>query len=185
MPLSRARIAPGIPAATYVLTCSPNNSGTGTLTNGVCRTVPWLISRAVTLTRIGLEVTTAGEVGSLLRLGIYADNGSSYPGALILDAGTVTGAAVGFPELTINQTLGPGIYWMSAATQAAPTTQPQVRQNSTQWTPPVDLLTGSVPPTAGQALVGYFQTATGALPAVFSSTVQTIGAGARIFVKTA
>lgn len=174
----------GLPTGSYVLTCSPNNTGAGGLTNGICRAHPWIVRRSVTLVRIGVEITTAGEAGSLVRLGVYADNGSAYPGALLFDAGTVSGATVAFPEITISQTLSPGIYWVAAANQSAPTTQPQVRQNSTQWTPPIDMTSGTAAPTAGQQIVGYFQTATGALPSTFSATVQPTSAVARVFVKT-
>jgi len=59
--------------------------------------------------------------GALVRLGIYGDNGSVYPGNLVLDAGTVDASTVGVKEILISQTLGAGLYWLVCLSNAAPT----------------------------------------------------------------
>lgn len=46
------------------------------------------------------------------RIGIYADDGTVYPGALILDAGTVSLATTGSKEIVIDETLAAGLYWL-------------------------------------------------------------------------
>jgi hypothetical protein len=45
-------------------------------------------------------------------LGIYLDNGACFPGALLLDAGTVAVDTTGTKTITINQTLF-GLYWLA------------------------------------------------------------------------
>lgn len=99
------------------------------LTNGQTRAAPYFFPEAVRLDRIGVEVTSAGESGSLVRLGIWAPNPSTgMPDALILDAGTVAGdGSTGFKEITISQIVGPGVVWFSDTSQLAPTTRPTLR----------------------------------------------------------
>ena len=89
--------------------------GTATLTAralDVLTASPFIASKTLTLDRIGLEVGTIGSIGAVARLGIYADNGNMYPGALVLDAGTVPVDAVAVSTITISQVLPPGLYWL-------------------------------------------------------------------------
>jgi parallel beta-helix repeat protein len=102
------------------------STASGSAPNGTINATPIEIPTAVTLTSIGCEVTAAGESGALLRLGIYADS-AGFPGARILDAGTIAANAVATPTITISQALTPGIYWLVANPQAAPTTVPSIR----------------------------------------------------------
>jgi hypothetical protein len=84
-------------------------------------------------------------------MGIYADNGLGKPGALILDAGTVSTAS-GFGTITISQILTGGIYWFAMAEQGG---TPPVLNAYTSW------LNGEI---AG-AGPGWFQgSISGALP---------------------
>jgi len=73
--------------------------------------VPVIFSEKITLDRIGAEITSIGDAASLVRLGIYADNGNVYPGSLVLDAGTIAGDSATAQAITINQTLESGLYW--------------------------------------------------------------------------
>jgi hypothetical protein len=59
------------------------------LTANTLRAFPWFFKYAATLASIRSEVSTL-VAGSTYRLGIYADDGSAYPGELI--AGSDTGA---------------------------------------------------------------------------------------------
>jgi hypothetical protein len=77
--------------------------------------LPILVQEVRTFDRIALWVTTlaAGEVA---RLGVYEadlDADGLSPGALILDAGTVSLASTGAKEITIDLALGPGYYFLA------------------------------------------------------------------------
>jgi hypothetical protein len=76
------------------------------------RAAPFIITQKCTLDRVGIRVTGAGAGGTLVRVGIYDDDGNFYPRNLILDAGTLDGTAVGVDLITISLTLQPGIYWL-------------------------------------------------------------------------
>lgn len=67
--------------------------------------------------RIGVDVSTAATAGGVLRFGLYSGRGR--PESLIVDAGTAASTATGSVEVTIAQTLGPGVYWIALAPQVA------------------------------------------------------------------
>ncbi len=92
---------------------------TGAPSANVLRAIPFITSRRITLDSIAINVTTAAT--GYTRLGIYADNGNVYPGSLIIDAGAVDTGTTGVKALTINVTLDPGLYWLVAVSNAAPT----------------------------------------------------------------
>jgi hypothetical protein len=155
-----------------------NSLGIGTL-----RATPWFVSRAVTVSRIGAEITVAGDAGSVLRLGLYADDGTGYPGALVSGSeATIPSDVVGPAEATISATIQPGVYWAVGVVQGVTTTQPAVRV-------PANVMVSigrTTMPTAGNAEICYTQAnVTGALPATFTTAVATAGQAPRIFVKVA
>jgi hypothetical protein len=157
---------------------------TGSSPNGQMRVSPFIIPNPVTLARIGAEVTTIGDAGSKLRLGIYADAGGN-PGALIVDAGQIAGDSVSVQELTINVTLSPGVYWAAVVTQSVTTTAPNLRTVA-NWTPPVPIFTGNTIPPAASAVYGLSMTGvTAALPGTFSNSGGAVGVMPRTFVKVA
>lgn len=150
----------------YATNTSQAISTSATNGNGTLRVSRIELDKAVTVDRLAVDITVAGEAGSLVRLGIYADN-AGVPGALVLDAGTVAGDGTpGIKEAVVSQALAAGVYWMGAAVQAAPTTQPTLR-----------ICAGLVPTTQSGTLStlsqtwgGYSQTGvSGALPANFSA----------------
>jgi hypothetical protein len=142
-------------------------TGTGTLTTAVLRLTPIIIPKAITISRMFAEVTSGGDVGSTLRLGIYADDGSGLPGALVLDAGTVNGNSVAVQEVTISQALAAGTYWVGAVAQNVTTTQPTVRTVSGQ--PEVNVPAGTSLPAANNTVFAVNMTGvTGALPSTFT-----------------
>lgn len=62
--------------------------------------------------RIGVKVSTL-EVGKKVRLGIYEhDADNRWPGALILDAGTIDVSTTGDKEIVIDQELTAGYYFL-------------------------------------------------------------------------
>lgn len=110
---------------------TPNRWHTSHIGNGQSNTVmtantmdaiPFATSQAITLDRIGIYVTT-GVANTNARLGIYSDNGSYYPGALLLDAGTVsTATSSTVVTITISQVLSANsLYWLVANYEGAPT----------------------------------------------------------------
>lgn len=97
-------------------------------TNGSVRACPIDVDRAITVDQIVCDVTSAGSAGSVVRMGIYADDGSNQPGALVIDGGTVDGTTMAVKLLTIAATaLAPGRYWLVAVNQGAPTTTASLR----------------------------------------------------------
>lgn len=161
----------------------PDYTGTGaaTLTTALLRAVPFIVPNTVTLTKIGAEVTIAGEAGSKYRLGIYS-NTDGRPDALLLDAGTIAGDSATVQELTISLTLTPGVYWAAGVTQVVVTTQPTMRV-SASGTPVIPIDNGTTVPGAGAVPHGWaIAGITGALPNPFGTPVVS-GSTPRIFVK--
>lgn len=91
---------------------------TATLTKDLEFAVRFEVGSATTFDRIGLEIT-AGVASAVVRLGIRYDSGAGLPGALLLDAGTITATGAAYGEITISQTLTPGRWWLTAAGQVA------------------------------------------------------------------
>jgi hypothetical protein len=133
-----------------------------------------------TLDRIGIWVAVAGSAGALVRLGIYAYNGG-FPGALLLDAGTVDVTSIGFKSATISLAVTAGFYFAGAVQQGAPTTRAGL-----------DGLANNVPqrgatvatPFSGSNPGGYGQTSVpGALPNPFAGIEATNSSQPRIYLR--
>lgn len=140
-------------------------SGSTIVVQGHLYAVPFYVGTSHRFTAIGAFITTGGSAGATAELGIYADNGEGYPGALVLDAGSVavvsTGAAAEISGLT--QTLAPGLYWLVYGATGSPVTQATPSRYSS---PPVVIVGGSGPTAVS---IGYDATGalTGALPAAY------------------
>jgi hypothetical protein len=171
----------------YYYTHAHSSNGltvSSTLTNGTLRLVPWIVPNAVSVSVIGGEVTSGGDAGSKLRLGVYADDGTCYPGRLLLDAGTIAGDSATVQDIAVNLQLVPGLYWIGGVVQLVTVTQPTVRAST--MPSPVLLSPGTSTPAAGQNLNGYSQgSVTGALPGVFNSSITVSSTSPRIHVKIA
>lgn len=72
----------------------------------------FIVDRSITLSQIGIEITTL-SAGSTVRLGIYNDNNGTL-GTVLLDGGTVSGAATGVQQNPTSQVIPPGRYWAIA-----------------------------------------------------------------------
>lgn len=187
MPLFPPNITqPLFTAGGYYYSASPSAVGTSnTLGNGTERLVPMVLTRPLTIDRIGAEVTTVGEAGSKFRIIVRADNGFGLPNALELDAGQVAGDSTTITPITVAKTFAPGIYWWGGAVQSAPTTQPTMRTVAGTWTPPIPLWATTGTPGAGSAVLGVNATGTtGAAPSTIT-IAGTVGAAARIFFRAA
>jgi hypothetical protein len=87
-----------------------------------------------------------------MRLGIYNDNGDQ-PGTLVLDAGTVspTAASTNY-EITIDQALSKGLYWLATVSQ----TNAATNSYFSMLTPTFQTWIGTTPTSAAQT-IGYFE----------------------------
>lgn len=174
----------GLPTGgSYVFLVSQDGTSTSTRANSTEVATPFWFNGG-TILRIGAEVTTIGDAGSKIRLGIRADASGVPSGTVLLDAGQIAGDSATVQEITLGTplTLPPGWYWATATVQSAPTTQPTTRTIS-RMHPYYLLATGTSAPTSGTTVVGVSQTGvTGALPASWTGAT-TAGAMTRIFVK--
>lgn len=172
----------------YQTTPHATTTTNGALGVGTGRFSPWAVRRTISIVRLGAEVSTAGEAGSLVRLGIYADDGTGYPGALVLDAGTIAGDSATVQEITVSTVLTPGLYWVGAVVQNVVTTQPHLRAIAVDLSSEMPLTTSGATPTTnwtpGVGFTGFSMT--GALPASWpTATPNVTSVAARLFVKTA
>lgn len=137
-----------------------------------------ILGRSITLNSLTMQVATAGDAASVVRMGVYADSGDHYPGALLLDAGTTGTASTGRKAITTSLALSPGVYWFVAVIQGATTIPACVQmQRGTVYASlfgdpngdPGFLFTGNE--TSALTFEGFSMTGvTAALPANFSST---------------
>jgi hypothetical protein len=158
-----------------------------TTTNGIMRLVPKWIPNTITVAKICAEVTTIGEAGSKVRLGIYADDGTGRPGSLVVDAGQIAGDSATVQEITdgVTQLTGGRWYWFAVAAQSCPTTPPTLRViNVPMESMPIDQ--GTSPLTGGYSAYGWTQTGvTGALPGTAAPTTQAGAAVPAVHIKVA
>lgn len=102
--------------------CTPREGSVGTrvITADHLYAIPFVAARKMTVDRIACWVQSLVNPSNI-RIGIYADGTNCYPGALVLDAGAVSGATVGGKIITIDQQLDKGLYWLALVSDAAPT----------------------------------------------------------------
>jgi hypothetical protein len=176
---------PALASGQYYVPLSPFSASTSAaLGNGTLRLTPWIVNQSMTVSRLAAEITAVGDVGSKLRLCIYADNGYGYPGALVLDAGQIAGDSATTQELTTSAALTPGVYWIGGVVQSVTTTQPTVR-TITNWAPPIPIGVSSLP-AANITATGYSITGiTGALPTTYPAGAAIITAVPRPIIKVA
>jgi hypothetical protein len=155
-----------------------------TYANGVMHASPLVLLTAGTVDRIGVRSGNVGSAGSVIRLGIYSDNGNLYPGALLLDAGTVSGESANSDlEITISQALTAGVYWLVVVQQGAPVTTTQltrVRASNGYVNPlPVSFATSTLAAAGSGSGVHAFTESgvTGALPSTFTASRTELSVG--------
>lgn len=152
-------------------TSAINNTAmtTGAGTVNVLRAIPYIVSKTTTVDQMAINVTTVGAGGTgNARVGIYADNGNNYPGALVVDAGAAVTTSTGVKTFTtgLPVTLDPGLYWLAYVHDNA-TTAPTMRALAVGSIPPV-LGTGStlpLTPSLGWSVAFTYA----ALPATFTA----------------
>lgn len=180
----------------YYFTASPASQTTSvTLGNGNLRATPFVVTESLSITRLGAEFTVAGDAASVLRLGIYNDdgNGSMPSGAPFLDAGSIstgtgnagtvaTGGTPGVYEITVSATLSPGLYWVGGAVQGVTVTQPTIRICAGQSIV-YPIPTAAIPTAGEQRNAMLMGSVTGALPTWAGGSIS--AAVPRTFFKVA
>jgi hypothetical protein len=89
----------------------------------VMHLIPILPGRNITINQLAINVTVAGGVGSLVRMGIYND-ANDQPSTLLVDAGVMATDTVGLKTIPVSVSLVGGIrYWLCSTQQglASPT----------------------------------------------------------------
>jgi hypothetical protein len=159
---------------------TPGNNASTQQAEAVLDLQPFWISQSVTLTGIACEVSVAGDTTAVARLGIYEDDGTGYPGALLLDAGTVDTTSTGTKSIVISQAVTPGLYWLGLAPQGIAVTRASFRSNS--GTRMIGITNTN---TNGASILTAFRNSLviGALPNPFSATVALSGAAPYAFIK--
>jgi len=89
-----------------------------TFTAGRLYALPICVPVTAVCQALAVNVTTADPLSSI-RLGIYADSGG-VPGALLIDAGVVSGATVKEASLALTRWLPAGWYWLACISDDAP-----------------------------------------------------------------
>jgi len=79
------------------------------------RYVPFYIDQDITLTRLGINVVSAGAAASTCRLGSYTnDSATTQPSTRLVDSGTIDLVATGAKSVTgLSVALTKGLYWMA------------------------------------------------------------------------
>lgn len=109
----------GIPG--FIPTAS---AGTAAVSTNRLQFQPFVANQTINITKMAVEVTTAGAASSVMRVGIFEDLGNFVLGALVVDAGTLAmdpGAVPALQVATINETLPPGRYIGVHITNGSPT----------------------------------------------------------------
>lgn len=133
-----------VSARTYMVPGWGFSAGsTDALTTGRILFIPIYIAETFTFDRIAIDVTVAGAGGTKARLGIY-NYSDGLPTSLVLDAGTVAVDSTGDKELTIDQELTPGYYFLALVCDGAPTVR---IPDGTEYI--------SSPVTGGSAVIGF------------------------------
>jgi hypothetical protein len=141
------------------------------------------LPQPVSVTDIACQVTI-GAASSFVRMGIYADNGNGYPGALVagsdsgqIDASTATVKTFTYPTPLA---LSAGRYWLAGVSQGG---APTINCNT-------GMQPGLIGATAASVLASsqtaYFHGGvSGALPSTFTATLLSTTASHRVAIRVA
>jgi len=154
--------------------------------NGIPFALPFRLARQMTVSAIGINVATIGDVGSTIALCIWADAGGA-PGPLLLAAGSVAGDGTAvYKEITgLSYVLPAGLYWLGGITQNVTTTAPKMYGTNAGSYEGINITSanGTTASTANSA--GYNGASQGnSAPGAFTGVV-TSGATPRVIVKAA
>jgi hypothetical protein len=163
-PRSGSYIAP----LTVVATGAPNA--------GEVRAMYVDLAAACTADRIGVRVTTA-VASSTVTLMIYShDPTTGFPGALLLNAGTIDSSTTGAKEITISQALPAGRIWLAGMSLGGAPTLQIGNGNS--------MLPALAQSEMATAMVAALRTGLSAAPDPLAATATT-QSGPRVYVRIA
>ena len=93
---------------------NPQGSAFTNVANTI-RYVPFYLDQDITVTRMGINVVSAGAASSTCRLGIYTnDSSNNQPSTRLVDTGTIDLVATGPKSVTgLSVALTKGLYWMA------------------------------------------------------------------------
>ena len=93
---------------------NPQGSAFTNVANTI-RYVPFYIDQDITVTRLGINVVSAGAAASTCRLGIYTNDATTcQPSTRLVDTGTIDLVATGAKSVTgLSVALTKGLYWMA------------------------------------------------------------------------
>lgn len=157
--------------------------GTFAMGAGFLQLAPLWIPRAVSVSEILGEVT-AGVASTFLRMGIYRDTGSGYPGDLVAgsDSGQIDASTVALKPFTYAPvlSLAPGLYWVGGVNQGGtPTVRNSTGNNSS-------IAAESQSNAMVSTHFAYFQSGvTAALPSTFTATPVSSTQAHRVALKVA
>jgi hypothetical protein len=160
----------------YYRTIGNNTPGARAFAANVTRYSPILIPTSTTYDRIGIAAGSTFSGTASVRLGIYNDlNGQ--PDTVLLDAGTIAPTASGQEyQITINQTLSAGFYWLAFNTITAATTNTYVGFDGSiaTSTPAVNYLNLSFASATGMG-VGFTESVNATSGFATASSPTTVG----------
>jgi hypothetical protein len=170
--------------------------GTVLTVTGTLYAYPYYISGPSTIKTIGVNTTT-GQTGGGAFVGIYADNGAGYPGALVVNSNNTSALAATSGSLIQNYTptggllLQGGLYWL-ASIFTATGTFPTVSDISATYTvlntqlgstSAANLVATSGEAATGISVAATYGTLSGINSAVFpASATLTLNAGTPLVV---
>lgn len=122
---------PVIPAGYYLRSPSTGSAGVTPVTSRTNFTLVY-VSQTQSFDRIAIRTGGAFSGTASIRLGIYNnDSATGKPSTVVLDAGTVSATAASTTyQITINQSLASGYYWLACNVQTAATNSQILGSNS-------------------------------------------------------
>lgn len=115
----------GVPLKSGYWYPADGGGGNRTMTYNLLWLWPFDCQRAITITKMACNVTTAGTAGSTIRMACYASDGAGGIGNLLVDTGTVAGDATGIKTVSgLSVAAGPDRLWFGAVWQGTNTTAP-------------------------------------------------------------
>lgn len=156
--------------------------GSSALPNGRLRLSPvWM--PPISISAIGLEVIAAGVATCTIRPALYADNGNGFPGALVLDPGSVAGDAIALPQINLGVPFvwPGGIIWLGAVRQTAAGANPSTR--AIGYPAFLAPLPSAVGPAAADSFLSVFLAGVaGALPPTMAGATMDTTPATRLFM---
>jgi hypothetical protein len=135
--------------------------GNRTMTYNLLWLYPFDAQVSAVMQALGINVTTPGSAGTLIRCGVYSSDGAGGVGGLLLDAGTLAGDSGGVKSVALNQAVNPDRLWLGAVWQGTNNVAPVLQA----YTRPAPYL-GWTSFYQFPSIVGYqYNAVSGVLPA--------------------